>query len=1319
MRKWAPIAVACLLVAAFVIYIFNPFKELSVFSRASEAQVPVLTQISKGAPVFASSGDASMLSDNNYGNTWLDMNTPAWAAYNLNAVPVAQRQNILVSWHNASYAYTVPPGWHGRVPRDFVIEGSRSTGSTMPTDWQPVLTVTNHPHPNGQHIVDFAGYNWFRFRVTRSGDNNTGVELQELNLFDASAGTDDSWLFLGDSLTADFMRSYTIGGTAYLSQLVSQRSSGARYPVMHMAGIPYITASQADDRVLGNDGFLKKFPGKFVVLGYGTNDAASGDYGLQDFDSSMRAMAQAVIAAGKVPLIPKMPYAKDDQRRPHIEKYNAKIDQIYRDFPQVVKGPDFYAYFKDHQDEYRDDVHMNDTGMATMRKMWADVIFSQIYSGTTIPSPGASTPTAVPTPNTGGPTAAPTPATVDMTLNVNPANVIRPFGKEQRSFSVAGWDMEKRVQYPGDSQPRTTSLKYLGEVPKLAELTSFVGFGIVRYAGGGWSNFVGWDRANKQVSRVKWTQNGNTYDYRYSAEEIDSLAAFSKASGMDVMIEVNVFKNDPAMWADMVKYANVEKKYGFKYWELGNENDLGSHQLTPQEYASRTLAYTRAMKAVDPSIQIVAGVPSLSSSGPEGISTYLYETVNAFRNANVKLDVLSYHWYQTYFVQNINAALRYRNPEDGGQDNVFATLYGRRYADTMPANTRRLVLNGDESTKISITELNVESSDYGNNVNKNHFSALWFSDILGRNAYAGADQQFIWLGYSMYEYGSIEHDGSGNLTRVRSPFYPFVMYSKYFGDRLVESSSPDNNRLSVWGSVKQGDNNTLYMIVTNLTDSPIAANVNLNGFVARSGGKYVLAPDKPLTTASSPTSDVNSTLNGRTLDPNNIASSFAQIQPVPVTVSGTTYRDTFAPLTATAVVLSRDPSAPIPTAAPTTIVTRTPTPSPRPSTAASATPIPTSTGAPTPTSVPPITRIPSQDSTVGINLNGPAVSIDGVAWKAGTDASVSVVGNPYNSSWFTLSPAPVNADMKSMLTTGFWGGGESPKVTVSGVDNGDYQISLYIIEDDGPQTFSVQIEGTTVATGLSTGDALTWKKLGPYTARVSDGTLNVNTTGGAVLLSGIVYAKEGAPELTAAPSPTATRVPSVTPTRPATPTALPSATPRPSSTPVIPTATRAPTNTPVPTATRTPSQSPTRAPTTASQVSVTPVRTTVSVYAYGTPAGSSYPTMRIEIYDLSRKQWITRSSIVNVAGPKGSARFRKFNLTVNEVLSPNRVRVSFVNDAVVGSQDRNLAVDRIELNGVPYQSEQALSTGTFGNSRCGGQTSGSEWLHCNGYFEYR
>lgn len=57
--------------------------------------------------------------------------------------------------------------------------------------------------------------------------------------------------------------------------------------------------------------------------------------------------------------------------------------------------------------------------------------------------------------------------------------------------------------------------------------------------------------------------------------------------------------------AAWVRYANVRKKYGVKYWEIGNEN-WHNVTATPEEMAGIVTRFSQAMKAVDPAIRVGA-----------------------------------------------------------------------------------------------------------------------------------------------------------------------------------------------------------------------------------------------------------------------------------------------------------------------------------------------------------------------------------------------------------------------------------------------------------------------------------------------------------------------------------------------------------------------------------------------------------------------------------------------------------------------------------------------------------------------------------------
>jgi hypothetical protein len=99
-----------------------------------------------------------------------------------------------------------------------------------------------------------------------------------------------------------------------------------------------------------------------------------------------------------------------------------------------------------------------------------------------------------------------------------------------------------------------------------------------------------------------------------------------------------------------VRYANLEKKYGVRYFEIGNESYLDTYDggCRAEDYARDLVLYSRAMKAVDPSIKIGANGPVLRDAvgvydeKAGGFSPW-WKTV--FEIAGRDIDFVSVHEY--------------------------------------------------------------------------------------------------------------------------------------------------------------------------------------------------------------------------------------------------------------------------------------------------------------------------------------------------------------------------------------------------------------------------------------------------------------------------------------------------------------------------------------------------------------------------------------------------------------------------------------------------------------------------------------------------
>ncbi|MCR2793002.1 PQQ-dependent sugar dehydrogenase [Microbacterium sp. zg.Y625] len=170
-----------------------------------------------------------------------------------------------------------------------------------------------------------------------------------------------------------------------------------------------------------------------------------------------------------------------------------------------------------------------------------------------------------------------------------------------------------------------------------------------------------------------------------------------------------------------------------------------------------------------------------------------------------------------------------------------------------------------------------------------------------------------------------------------------------------------------------------------------------------------------------------------------------------------------------------------------------------------------------------------------VNLNGAALSVDGVPFESGLTAP-NVESGPSRFCNQNVALDPVAAaSTAAMIRCSVWGkGSPGARVTMTAIPNGSYKVSLYTWEDNASQTFSLGINGATVATNVVSGAAGTWKVLGPYAVDIANGTLAISSSGGAANLSGLVLERAAvggnrAPAVTAPGNQTSARGAAIAP----------------------------------------------------------------------------------------------------------------------------------------------------------------------------------------------
>jgi len=369
-----------------------------VSSFRSMPRYPAVTQfaqiVSRGLNAQASStseGSATQANDANYNHRWRSSSFPSWLAYDISALSGAQKSSLLLVWYNGTYGW-INTGAGGNMPKDYTIEANAGAGggSAPGSGWVTLTTVTANTHHSREHVLTLTGYNWVRMNTTdihgEAGNNDVSIKMDLYSLV-GGALAKDGVLCTGDSITANCMGTTDQGATPADSfgNQISTLSGGLANPWMHNAGIGGWTSADplTTNPGTGNvyfDEWLAEFSGHYVSLNYGTNNGSGGGADLL-FKADMLTLAAKVAAAGKKAIIPTIPWSGLSPYDVNVPILNARVAEIYSSHPEILAGPDLYAYFNSNQGYITggDGLHPSEAGSAKYREQWALWAYANIF----------------------------------------------------------------------------------------------------------------------------------------------------------------------------------------------------------------------------------------------------------------------------------------------------------------------------------------------------------------------------------------------------------------------------------------------------------------------------------------------------------------------------------------------------------------------------------------------------------------------------------------------------------------------------------------------------------------------------------------------------------------------------------------------------------------------------------------------------------------------------------------------------------------------------------------------------------------------------
>jgi hypothetical protein len=291
-----------------------------------------------------------------------------------------------------------------------------------------------------------------------------------------------------------------------------------------------------------------------------------------------------------------------------------------------------------------------------------------------------------------------------------------------------------------------------------------------------------------RTGSCEWPSGSKTWvknftDFVHDPLDFDEFMAYARALEAEVTLVVNFdsmykpsacngvyptkqqLKDTAAAW---VRYANITRKYGVKYWEIGNESFLDSYNgtATPENYARDFIEFARAMKEVDPTIQVGANGPSAGSWWKTVLTT-----------AAPEIDFLSLHDYPCW--------------EWSGYDHYRDhTPNFTGWLNSLSAQLKQVAPKHADRIRFAITELNATdwSNTWKNENNLGH--ALVLFEYLGELLkHPKVDHAQVWNTRWTDPSSYAISDTLGPKQELRSTGLALKVWGQFLHTELVRTTS--------------------------------------------------------------------------------------------------------------------------------------------------------------------------------------------------------------------------------------------------------------------------------------------------------------------------------------------------------------------------------------------------------------------------------------------------------------------------------------------------------------------------------------------------
>jgi len=241
--------------------------------------------------------------------------------------------------------------------------------------------------------------------------------------------------------------------------------------------------------------------------------------------------------------------------------------------------------------------------------------------------------------------------------------------------------------------------------------------------------------------------------------------------------------------AAWVRYANIKRKYGVKYWEIGNEGYI-DRTVSPHDYARDFVDFAKAMKAVDPTIWVGANGPARAegTGRHEATKDTLWWKV-VFETAGEQIDFVPVHVYSCWQWKTYEF---YRDHSPG---------YPEAYRDAVsPIEAARLYGPPGLADRLRVTVTETNAADWSEDgwpkVNDLGHGLVVF-DIFGTLLEIGRiENAQLWNTRWVHHDPETPSlwDAMDDMNQLQPTGKALAIWGQFLGEQMLEASEPKRTR---------------------------------------------------------------------------------------------------------------------------------------------------------------------------------------------------------------------------------------------------------------------------------------------------------------------------------------------------------------------------------------------------------------------------------------------------------------------------------------------------------------------------------------------